>query len=135
MAVDPLMPKAQGGKDTRDNLQLVPRHCHEKKTASQTGCQGTHDLRHVAEEPDERKRSRPVVEPSRGGDTPAEAAGGRGDAAFRGHVGRTGRAGAPTPTSLRGRAFSQTSGRAAARRIEEPGAGILHAGICAGGVG
>ena len=71
MEVDHILPKVQGGKDTRDNLPLLHRHCHEKKTASQTGCQGTHATRHVAEEPDERKRSRPVLEPSRGGDTPA----------------------------------------------------------------
>jgi len=71
MEVDHIIPKGQGGSETRDNLQLLHRHCHDKKTARETGCQGTHDTRHVTEEPDERKRSCPVLEPSRGGDTSA----------------------------------------------------------------
>ena len=59
--VDHIIPKAPGGSETRDNLQLLHRHCHERKTARETGCEGTHDTRHVAEEPDERKRSCPVL--------------------------------------------------------------------------
>ena len=59
--VDHILPKKQGGSDARDNLQLLHRHCHDTKTARATGCSGTHDTRHVVEEPDERKRSCPVV--------------------------------------------------------------------------
>jgi len=59
--VDHILPKKQGGSDARDNLQLLHRHCHDTKTARETGCPGTHDTRHVVEEPDERKRSCPVL--------------------------------------------------------------------------
>jgi RNA-directed DNA polymerase len=59
--VDHSLPKKQGGSDARDNLQLLHRHCHDTKTARETGCPGTHDTRHVVEEPDERKRSCPVL--------------------------------------------------------------------------
>ena len=59
--VDHILPKKQRGSDVRDNLQLLHRHCHDTKTARETGCQGTHDTRHVVEEPDERKRSCPVL--------------------------------------------------------------------------
>ena len=56
MEVDHILPKKDGGRDARDNVQLLHRHCHDTKTARETGCQGTYDTRHVAEEPDERKR-------------------------------------------------------------------------------
>jgi len=59
--VDHLLPTKPGGGDVRGHLQLVHRHGHETKTARETGCQGTHDTRHVVEEPDERQRSCPVV--------------------------------------------------------------------------
>ncbi|SRR6266568_2963001 len=43
-------------------LPLFQRVVAIKKTCNQlTGCQGTYDTRHVAEEPDERKRSCPVL--------------------------------------------------------------------------
>ena len=61
MEVDHIIPKAQGGRGTRDNLQRLHRQCHDRKTARETGCEGTYDTRHVAEEPDERKRSCPVL--------------------------------------------------------------------------
>jgi len=35
LEVDHIIPKSQGGKDTYENLQLVHRHCHIKKTASE----------------------------------------------------------------------------------------------------
>jgi len=38
--VDHILPKKQGGSDARDNLQLLHRHCHDTKTARETGCQG-----------------------------------------------------------------------------------------------
>src|SRR6266545_198248 len=61
MEVDHILPTKDGGRDARDNWQLLHRHGHATKTASETGCQGTYDTRHVAEEPDERKRSCPVL--------------------------------------------------------------------------
>jgi RNA-directed DNA polymerase len=71
IAVDHILPKAQGGKETKDNLPLLHRHCHIRKTARDRGRDGTDDKRHVVEEPDDAKASRPVLKPSRGGDTPA----------------------------------------------------------------
>jgi RNA-directed DNA polymerase len=34
LKVDHITPKSKGGKDTYNNLQLLHRHCHDKKTAS-----------------------------------------------------------------------------------------------------
>jgi RNA-directed DNA polymerase len=61
MAVDHILPNKNGGRDARDNVPLLHRQGHDTKTARETGCQGTYDTRHVAEEPDERKRSGPVL--------------------------------------------------------------------------
>jgi RNA-directed DNA polymerase len=74
MDVDHIIPQTRGGTAAIDNLQRRHRHCHAGKTAREIGAHGTDDNRQGAEEPDERKRSRPVVEPSRDGDVPAEAA-------------------------------------------------------------
>ena len=52
-----------------------------------------------------------------------------------GNVCRTCRAGVHQPTTIRGIARSGETRMADASLIEEPGAGILHAGICAGGIG
>ena len=71
LEVDHIIPKAQGGNESDDNLQLLHRHCHARKTAQDSRGQGTFDTRHGAEEPDDAKASRPVSNPSRGGDTPA----------------------------------------------------------------
>lgn len=38
--VDHIVPKSKGGKNKYDNWQLLHRHCHDKKTASD-GCLGT----------------------------------------------------------------------------------------------
>jgi RNA-directed DNA polymerase len=59
--VDHIIPKIQGGHDRWDNLQLLHRHCHARKTAHEQGRHDTFDTRHVVEEPDERKRSCPVL--------------------------------------------------------------------------
>ena len=59
--VDHIIPKIQGGHDRWDNLQLLHRHCHARKTANEQGRHDTFDTRHVVEEPDERKRSCPVL--------------------------------------------------------------------------
>lgn len=45
--IDHKIPRAKGGKDTYDNLQLLHRHCHHKKTAkdgflgTKSGCNRT----------------------------------------------------------------------------------------------
>jgi RNA-directed DNA polymerase len=59
--VDHLIPKTRGGTEAIDNLQRLHRHCHAVNTAREIGAHGTDDNRQGAEEPDERKRSRPVV--------------------------------------------------------------------------
>jgi len=51
MAVDHLVPRSCGGTDRRDNLQLLHRHCHDRKTVSDAHRPGTCDQRHVTEEP------------------------------------------------------------------------------------
>jgi len=71
LEVDHIIPKAQGGNESDANLQLLHRHCHARKTAHDQRACGTFDTRHGAEEPDDAKASRPVLNPSRGGDTPA----------------------------------------------------------------
>ncbi|MGB3510118.1 MAG: HNH endonuclease signature motif containing protein [Microcoleaceae cyanobacterium] len=57
------MPKSKGGKDTYSNLQLLHRHCHDSKTASDGSNSRSHkdnpfvpriyDKDGVVEEPDE----------------------------------------------------------------------------------
>jgi RNA-directed DNA polymerase len=68
MEVDHIIPKARGGMEAINNLPLLHRHCHAVKTARDRGQHGTYDKRQGVEEPDERKRSCPVLEPSRGDD-------------------------------------------------------------------
>lgn len=43
MEVDHIIPKSQGGKDEYKNLQLLHRHCHDKKTAKDGSLRGTND--------------------------------------------------------------------------------------------
>jgi len=91
MEVDHVIPKSKGGKNDYKNLQLLHRHCHDKKTANdgssgtKSGCnsakpkpqrnatsmgkRGTHDKSLITEEPDEVKISRPVLKTSRAGDS------------------------------------------------------------------
>ena len=71
MEIDHIIPQVRGGSDAIANLQLLHQQCHERKTASDVRCSGSYDKRHVVEEPDEAKASRPVLEPSRNGDIPA----------------------------------------------------------------
>ncbi len=65
--VDHIKPLSLGGKDQWDNLQLLHKHCHDIKTASDGSCR-VHDKDGVTEEPDEVKISRPVLKTSRSGD-------------------------------------------------------------------
>jgi RNA-directed DNA polymerase len=68
--IDHIIPKALGGMDKYDNLQLLHKHGHDAKTASD-GSLGTHDKSQVVESPDDRKLSSPVLKTSRVGDCPA----------------------------------------------------------------
>jgi len=61
LEVDHLRPQSRGGSDGIANLQLLHRHCHDSKTARDLRCRGPSDTRHVVEEPDETKVSRPVL--------------------------------------------------------------------------
>jgi RNA-directed DNA polymerase len=68
--VDHITPKSQGGSQRFDNLQLLHRHCHRRKTAQEQSRGGTIDRRRVAEEPCDPKGTSTVLKPSRGGDIP-----------------------------------------------------------------
>lgn len=59
--VDHITPTSLGGKDIYNNLQLLHRHCHDKKTALDGSLTRIHDKDWVIEEPDEGKLSRPVL--------------------------------------------------------------------------
>jgi len=62
--LDHTIPSSLGGESGCSNLQLLHRHCHDTKTASD-GCLGrTHDKGQVIEEPDEAKVSSPVLQTS-----------------------------------------------------------------------
>ncbi|MEL7038510.1 MAG: group II intron reverse transcriptase/maturase [Cyanobacteria bacterium J06592_8] len=69
MEVDHIIPKSKGGRDEYKNLQLLHRHCHDKKTANDGSLRGTNDKAQVIEEPDEKKFSRPVLKTSQRGDS------------------------------------------------------------------
>ncbi|MGI2905713.1 group II intron reverse transcriptase/maturase [Tolypothrix sp. VBCCA 56010] len=98
MEVDHTIPKSQGGKDSYNNWQLLHRHCHDIKTASDYNAVGTESdcksvepkptkrltkvngkwvievlmtTSQINEEPDEVKISRPVLKPSMRGDSHA----------------------------------------------------------------
>jgi RNA-directed DNA polymerase len=82
MEVDHVIPKSKGGKNNYDNLQLLHRHCHDEKTATdgsygtksscnsakpkpvKTSDRGTHDKSLIIEEPCEVKVSSTVLETS-----------------------------------------------------------------------
>ena len=68
--IDHIVPKARGGKDRYDNWQLLHRHCHDEKTATDNSraVGGTRDKSRPTEEPDEVKVSRPVLKTSQSGD-------------------------------------------------------------------
>jgi len=51
MEVDHVIPQGCGGTDGNDNLQLLHRHCHARKTVRDAHRPGACDKRHVAEEP------------------------------------------------------------------------------------
>jgi RNA-directed DNA polymerase len=65
MEVDHILPLSKGGKDEHKNLQLLHRHCHDKKTANDGSLTGIHDKNHTTEEPYYVKVSPTVLEASR----------------------------------------------------------------------
>jgi RNA-directed DNA polymerase len=66
--LDHRIPRSCGGKDDYSNWQLLHRHCHHQKTASDGSQRGVCDKHLITEEPDEVKVSRPVLKPSQTGD-------------------------------------------------------------------
>lgn len=64
LEVDHIIPRIKGGKDQYNNLQILHKHCHDRKTIEDGSVGSTHDKRQVIEEPDEVKVSRPVLKTS-----------------------------------------------------------------------
>lgn len=64
LEIDHIIPRTKGGKDHYNNLQILHRHCHDRKTAEDGSVRSTHDKRQITEEPDEAKVSRPVLKTS-----------------------------------------------------------------------
>jgi RNA-directed DNA polymerase len=62
--VDHVIPRSSGGESGYSNLQLLHRHCHDTKTASDGSLGRTHEKGQVIEEPDETKVSSPVLQTS-----------------------------------------------------------------------
>ena len=67
------MEERVGSRPAYDMNPGLPRGMYEgpKDNLSSRLYDGPHDKSHTTEEPDEAKVSRPVLKPSRGGDTPA----------------------------------------------------------------
>jgi RNA-directed DNA polymerase len=62
LEIDHKTPRKRGGKDTKENLQLLHRHCHDTKTANDDKAdRGTNDNSQIIEEPYEAKVSRTVL--------------------------------------------------------------------------
>jgi RNA-directed DNA polymerase len=53
LEIDHIVPTSKGGKDRYDNLQVLHRHCHDKKTAIDGSLTRIHDKEHIREELDE----------------------------------------------------------------------------------
>ena len=64
LEVDHIIPLTLGGKDQYNNLQILHKHCHDRKTTGDGSVGSTHDKRQFIEEPDEVKVSRPVLKTS-----------------------------------------------------------------------
>lgn len=65
--IDHLTPKSEGGGEELNNKCLLHRHCHDERHARLAT--GISDKDPIIEEPDEGKRSCPVLKPSRGGNS------------------------------------------------------------------
>lgn len=70
LEIDHIIPKSRGGLDEYKNWQLLHRHCHDVKTASD-GSNGTHDKSQLGEKRNEGKLSRSVLKTSSSGDRTA----------------------------------------------------------------
>jgi RNA-directed DNA polymerase len=68
LEIDHIIPKSKGGKDVYNNLQVLHRHCHDDKTASDGSLNRTHDKGFIREERNEAKVSRSVLKTSQNGD-------------------------------------------------------------------
>ncbi|WP_069791837.1 group II intron reverse transcriptase/maturase [Cyanobacterium sp. IPPAS B-1200] len=68
LEVDHITPKALGGKDEYKNLQLLHKHCHDKKTTRDGSLSCVHDKEVIREERSEGKLSRSVLKTSQNGD-------------------------------------------------------------------
>lgn len=64
LEIDHIIPKILGGKDQYNNLQILHKHCHDRKTAGDGSVRSMHDKHQFIEEPDEVKVSRPVLKTS-----------------------------------------------------------------------
>ncbi|NES82307.1 MAG: group II intron reverse transcriptase/maturase [Moorea sp. SIO2B7] len=62
---DHIIPQSKGGKDRLDNIQILHRHCHDKKTRTDGSMRDKH---YLAEERNEVKVSRCVLKTSNFGD-------------------------------------------------------------------
>lgn len=62
--IDHIVPLCKGGNSHYSNLQLLHRHCHHTKTASDGSIGCTSDKGQVIEEPDEANVSCPVLKTS-----------------------------------------------------------------------
>ena len=64
LEIDHITPLSRAGKDEYKNLQILHRHCHDRKTTEDDSVGSTLALRQFTEEPDEVKVSRPVLKTS-----------------------------------------------------------------------
>ena len=64
LEVDHITPRLKGGKDEYKNLQILHKHCHDRKTTEDGSARSMHDKHQFIEEPDEVKVSRPVLKTS-----------------------------------------------------------------------
>jgi RNA-directed DNA polymerase len=68
LEIDHIIPKTLGGKNEYKNKQILHRHCHDKKTASDGSLTCIHDKESFREEPNEAKVSRSALKTSVDGD-------------------------------------------------------------------
>jgi RNA-directed DNA polymerase len=71
LETDHILPLSLGGKDYSNNKQLLHRHCHDVKTASDGSLTRTHDKGFIGEKPCEMKVSSTVLKTSHYGDITA----------------------------------------------------------------
>jgi len=62
--IDHIIPRRLGGANGYTNLQLLHRHCHDTKTASDGSLRRAYEKGQIIEEPDEVNVSSPVLKTS-----------------------------------------------------------------------